>query len=70
MQYRKNYRDENSVDEEKLPPKLNDSRSETHSAIAIEQEQDQEHAQLPLTFHLSGGQFKGKSFFSFLNKIK
>ncbi|XP_008206786.1 cation-transporting ATPase 13A2 isoform X2 [Nasonia vitripennis] len=66
----KNFRDEDSSgnvllsDEEELPAKLNDSRSETlqhHSAITIEHQQDykdQEQTPMALSFHLSGGQFK------------
>ncbi|KAJ8686576.1 hypothetical protein QAD02_022370 [Eretmocerus hayati] len=47
-----------NVEAEKSPAKLNDSRSETQSAVTIEPEQDQEKGPLPLSLHLSGGLFK------------
>ncbi|XP_011495006.1 PREDICTED: probable cation-transporting ATPase 13A3 [Ceratosolen solmsi marchali] len=49
---------ENSIFEEELPEKVNNSRFEPHSPITIEQEQNQEQTLMPLSFHLSGGQFR------------
>ena len=59
LKLRKNSESVNAIKEEKFPAKLDDSRCDVENATIIEQEQDQKQTLMALSFHLSGGQFKG-----------